>query len=226
MGFFGIISTILIYMIFYKFKNNKFIKKIPIIVSVGVSLICILKIFKIDYETYNISAKYLSFMIAPATIALAYPMYENSNILFKNKRAMYPAIIIASIMGVLLTYFVSMFFRAEHKVILSMLSKSTTMPIAVEISKNLGGYCELTACVVVLTGLFGGIFGHKILKTLKVKSDVAIGLALGSASHVIGTSACVEKKKYKQVASSTIGLILVGILTVIIALAIKKYIVV
>ena len=79
---------------------------------------------------------------------------------------------------------------------------------------------------VVLTGLFGGLFGHKILKILKVKSDIAIGLALGSASHVIGTSACVEKKKYKQVASSTIGLILVGVLTVIIALALKKYIVV
>ncbi len=226
MEFFGIASTLIVYLFFYKLKNNKFIKKIPIIVSVGFVLIIVLKIFRIEYSTYFESAKYLSFMIAPATIALAYPMYENSNILIKNKRATYPAIIIASIMGVILTYFISMFFNAEHKVALSMLSKSTTMPIAVEISKNLGGYCELTACVVVLTGLFGGLFGHKILKILKVKSDIAIGLALGSASHVIGTSACVEKKKYKQVASSTIGLILVGVLTVIIALALKKYIVV
>ena len=223
MTYFGFISTLILFFIFNnKLKNNKFFKKIPPMVSVGLVLILILEIFKIDYSTYYKSASVLSFMIAPATIALAYPLYKNSNILTENKRALYPAIIIAALIAIISTYCLAKFFGAEFKIIMSLIPKSTTMPIALEISKSLGGYCELTACIVAITGVFGGITGHKILKTLKIKSDVAIGLALGSASHVIGTAACIEKKKEKQITSSTIALILTGLITALIIPFIKK----
>ena len=160
-------------------------------------------------------------MIAPATIALAYPLYKNSKILTENKRALYPAIIIASLTAIISTYFLATLFQAEFKVVMSLLPKSTTMPIALEISKSLGGYCELTACIVAMTGIFGGVLGHKILKSLKIKNDVAIGLALGCASHVIGTAACIEKKKERQITASTIALILTGLFTAIITPYIK-----
>ena len=216
MRFFGIISTLIMFFIFYRLKSNKFFKKIPIIVSVGLVLIFILQIFKIDYGVYYQSANILSFMIAPATIALAYPMYKNSDVLIKNKRALYPSLILGTIVAIISTYILAKVLGAEFEVIMSLIPKSTTMPIALEISKSLGGYAELTACIVAITGIFGGVFGHGILKFLKVKNDVAIGLALGSASHVIGTAACVEKKKEKQIAASTIALILVGIFTTLI----------
>lgn len=223
MEYFGFFSTLILFLIFNKLKNNKFLKKIPIIISVGVILIIILKVFKIDYNLYYKSANILSFLIAPATIALAYPMYKNSDVLVKNKRALYPAIFLATIVALISTYICAKFFHAEFKVILSMLPKSITLPIAVEISKSIGGYGELTAIVVALTGVFGGVFGHGILKFLKVKNDVAIGLAIGSASHLIGTASCAEKKKEKQLASSTIALILVGIVSAIIIPLFKNF---
>ena len=211
MNLFGLILTVILFFIFKKFNL-----KIPIIISVGVLIILILKIFNIDYATYNKSASILSFLIAPATIALAYPMYKNYHILLTNKRALYPALILATVIAIISTYFCAKIFGADFKVIMSMLPKSTTMPIALEISKGIDGISEITAVVVALTGVFGGVFGHKILKLLKIKNDVSIGLALGSASHVIGTAACADRKKDKQVASSTIALIIVGILSAII----------
>lgn len=211
MNLFGFFSTLILFLIFNKLKL-----KIPPIITVGVILIIILKVFNISYETYYKSASVLSFLIAPATIALAYPLYKNSDILAKNKRALYPTIILGTIVAIISTYICAKFFGAEFRVIMSMIPKSTTMPIALEISKTLGGYQELTACVVALTGIFGGVLGHKILTLLKVKSDTAIGLALGSASHVIGTAACAEKHRQKQVAASTVALILVGLLSVIV----------
>ena len=210
MNFFGLILTIILFFIFKRFNL-----KIPIIISVGVLIILILKIFNIDYSTYNESASILSFLIAPATIALAMPMYKNYHILLTNKRALYPTLFLATIVAIISTYFCAKLFGADFKVIISMLPKSTTMPIALEISKLMGGYSEITAVVVALTGVFGGVLGHNILKLLKVKNDVSIGLALGSASHVIGTAACADRKKEKQTASSTIALIIVGILTTI-----------
>lgn len=218
MNLFGLILTIILFFIFKKFNL-----KIPIIISVGVLIILILKVFNIDYSTYNESASILSFLIAPATIALALPMYKNYNILLTNKRALYPALFLATIIAIISTYFCAKIFRADFNVIMSMIPKSTTMPIALEISKNINGICEITAVVVALTGVFGGVFGHKILKFLKVKNDVAIGLALGSASHVIGTAACADRKKEKQVATSAIALIIVGLLSAIIIPLLKIF---
>lgn len=218
MNFFGLILTIVLFIIF-KRLNLKF----PIIISVGVSTILILKIFGVEYAIYNQSASVLTFLIAPATIALAYPMYKNYHILLKNKCALYPSLFIATIVAIISTYFCAEFFNADFKVVLSMLPKSTTMPIALEISKSIDGYQEITAVVVALTGVFGGVFGHKILKLLKIKNDVSIGLALGSASHVIGTAACADRKKDKQTAASTIALILVGLMSAIIIPLFKNF---
>ena len=81
----------------------------------------------------------------------------------------------------------------------------------------MGGIPELTACVVVLTGVFGAMFGHKILKLIKVKSDIAIGLSIGAASHIIGTSKCVETNREKQIVMASVALVIVGILSAIVA---------
>ncbi len=217
MKIFGLILTIVLFMIFSRLKL-----KFPIIISVGVVIILILKILNIEYVQYSESASILSFLIAPATVALAYPMYKNYHILLTNKRALYLSLFLATIVAIISTYFCAKFFGADFKIIMSMLPKSTTMPIALEISKSIDGYSEITAVVVALTGVFGGVFGHKILKILKIKNDVSIGLALGSASHVIGTAACADRKKDKQTAASTIALILVGLMSAIIIPLLKN----
>ena len=213
MQIFGLFSTIILFFIF---KKISFIKKIPIILSVGIFLILILKTFNISYERYYYSASILTFLIAPATIALAYPMYKNSNILTTNKRIFYLSLLFGTIFALIITFFLAKFLSNDYKIVLSLLPKSTTIPIALEISKIIGGYQEITSCVVVLTGVFGGVFGHSILKFFKIKNDIAQGIAMGTASHIIGTSACAEKKKLKQTSASTIALILVGLFSAII----------
>ena len=214
---FGILSTI------FSFKFAKYLNKYPLfkeispILIAGIVLIFILKIFNIDYSVYKQGASYITFLLIPATIALGYPLYKNSNMLVKNKRIIYVSFLLATIIAILSTYIIAYKGHAHTQIIVSMLPKSITAPMAIEISKQLGGIPELTACVVVLTGVFGAIFGHKILKLVKVKNNIAIGVAIGSASHVVGTSKCIEKGNQKQIVMSTLAIVIVGILTVILA---------
>lgn len=214
---FGLISTVAL------FKSTEFLKKYPIIgkfppvLITGIILIIILDSFHIDFVKYNESARFLTLLLIPATVSLGYPLYKNIHILVKNKRIIYLAFVFASIIAMVLTYIFAKLCHTDSNILISMLPKSVTAPIAVEISKSIGGIPELTACVVVLTGVCGALLGHKILKLIHVKNDIAIGLSMGAASHVIGTSRCIDKGREKQVVMSTLALVMVGILTAIFA---------
>lgn len=213
----GIVLTILVFKGSELLKRYPFINKIPPVFITGLSIIMILKLFNIDFETYNETAKWLTYLLIPATIALGYPLYKNINILKRNKRVIFFAFIFASICALITTYTTAKLCNTEPIILASMLPKSVTAPIAIEISKNIGGIPELTACVVVLTGLLGALLGHKILKLIRIKNDIAIGLSMGATSHIIATSRCIETGRKKQVVMSTIALIAVGIITSIFA---------
>ena len=179
-------------------------------------LIIILYVFKIDYSEYNESACFLTLLLGPATIALAMPLSDNAKILLKNKRAVYFGFLIAVVTAIITTIVLGKIFNADWQLITSLMPKTVTTPIAIEISKTIGGIPELTACLVCLTGIYGAMFSHKILKVFKIKSDIATGLAIGATSHVLGTSTCIEKKRQKQVVMATLALIIIGILTTVI----------
>lgn len=210
---FGFLITVIGFKIADKYKNYRVLKHFPPMLIASIFIILILKIFNIPYETYKESASFLTFLLIPATVALGFPLYKNANLLIKNKRIIYFAFLTAVIIALLTTYFTAKFLNTEGSIIISMLPKSVTAPIAVEISKNIGGMPELTACFVAMTGVFGALVGHKILKFIKIKNDIAIGLAIGAASHVIGTSRCLEEGNEKQVVMSTLALVIVGIIT-------------
>ena len=205
------------------FKGAQLCKKIPLlgklppIVIAGTLILLIMKIFNISFETYNESASFITLMLIPATIALGYPLFKHYKLLLHNKRIIYTGFIVASFVAISTTYITAKLCHTDFGIIISMLPKSVTAPIAVEISKNMGGVPELTACIVVLTGVFGAMLGHKILSVIHVKSDVAIGLTIGAASHVIGTSRCAEKGREYQVVMASVALVLVGIITSVLA---------
>lgn len=209
----GLFLTIILYKFAEKLRQFKYLRKIPALLISGMFLIIILKSFKISYATYYESASLLTLLLIPATISLGYPLYKNSKMLLKSKRIIYSAFVFATMCSLFSTYIISKICNTDKEVILSMLPKSVTAPIAIEVSKNIGGIPELTSCVVVLTGVFGAVLGHKILEKIKIKNDLAIGLSIGAASHVLGTSSCVERGKEKQVVMSTVALVIVGILT-------------
>ena len=213
----GFIVTVVAYKFSDKLKKYPLLRKIPSILIASCIVVIFLKLFQINFETYNETAKWLTYMLFPATISLGYPIYKNISLLKKNKRIIFGAFLLSTIIALVSTYIIAKLCQAEIIVIESLLPKSTTVPIAVEISKNIGGIPELTACVVLLTGIFGGVLGHKILKLVKVKNDIAIGLSIGASSHVIGTASCIEKGKEKQIVMSSIAFVIVGILTALIA---------
>lgn len=211
----GLILTIGLYKLAEYLRRYPILKKLPALLIAGLSLIIVLKVFNINYDTYNESASYLTFLLIPATISLGYPLYKNAKMLVTHKRIIYPAFIFATICAIFTTYVTAKICHTDLNIIVSLLPKSVTAPIAVEISKSLGGIPELTAGVVVLTGVFGAILGHKILQLIKIKNNLAIGLSIGAASHVLGTSSCIEKGIEKQIVMSTLALVIVGILTAI-----------
>lgn len=214
----GFITTFLIYELSKKSRKFKYLKKIPPLMLSGIILIIFLKIFHIDYQSYNESACMYTLLLGPATISLAFPLVENLSLLKKNKRAVYFGFIVAALTAITTTFILGKLMHSDWNIITSLIPKSVTTPIAVEISKAIGGIPELTACIVVVTGIYGALFGHKILKWFHIKSDVAIGLSIGASSHVMGTSSCIEKKKDKQVVMATLALIIIGILTTIICI--------
>lgn len=213
----GLILTLAIFYLSLQLKSTKilngFFRKIPPTVTTGIFLIGIIYFFKLDYTKYNESACWLTILLGPATIALAYPLVENLYLLKQNKRAVYFGLVIATITALGVSFIISKLFHNDINIIASLLPKSITTPIAVEVSRLIGGIPELTACIVVITGIYGATLGHKILKLLHIKSDIAKGLAIGAASHVLGTSTCVERRK--QLVMATLALILCGILTTI-----------
>jgi len=198
-------------------KNIPFLGKLPPIVIAGTLILIIMKIFNISFETYNESASYITLMLIPATVALGYPLFKHYKLLLHNKRIIYTGFAVASLVAVSTTYITAKLCHTNLGIIISMLPKSVTAPIAVEISKNMGGVPELTACIVVMTGVFGAMLGHKILSLIHVKSDVAIGLTIGAASHVIGTSRCAEKGREYQVVMASVSIVIVGIITSVLA---------
>ena len=212
LNIFGFLATIIIYGIALKFR-----KQIPVIILAGILIIILLQVLKMDYATYNSSASLLTVLLGPATIALGHPLSQNLKTLTKNKRAIYFGLIFATIIAIFLTYLTGKLLHTEINIICSLIPKSVTTPIAVEISKTIGGIPELTACVVVLTGIWGAVTGHKILKLIGIKSDISIGLSIGASSHVMGTSSCIEKEKEQQTTISTLALIIVEILPAVLA---------
>ncbi|MBP5458469.1 MAG: LrgB family protein [Paludibacteraceae bacterium] len=192
-------------------KKTGWILLNPILLSIAV-IILFLKIVGIDYETYQEGGKYIEFWLKPAVVALGVPLYTQLQAIKKQVFPILLSQIAGCITGILSVVLIAKALGASKEVILSLASKSVTTPIAMETTRVIGGIPALTAAVVVCTGLLGAIIGFQVLRLGKVKSPIAQGLSMGTASHAVGTSAAMEVgNKYGAYAS--LGLTVNGILT-------------
>lgn len=194
----------------------------PLLVSIIFTII-VLVISKVDYKVYNEGAKYLSWFLTPATVCLAIPLYEQWQLLKKN----YKAVIVGITSGVLtslLTIFVlSLVMNLDHAQYVTLLPKSITTAIGMGLSEELGGYVTITVAVIVITGVLGNIFGEVICKLFRIEEPIAKGLALGSASHAIGTAKAMEMGEIEG-AMSSLSIAVAGILTVVFSSAFANFI--
>lgn len=211
--FFGVGISVGTYLIgTYIKKRCDFFLFNPLLLSITMTIATLL-VLGIDYESYNNGAKYLSYLLTPATVALAIPLYEQVRLLKKN----FTAIMIGIASGVL-TSFVSIFamallFGLGHTEYVTMLPKSITTAIGIGLSEELDGYVAITVSAIMITGLFGNIAGDAICRVLGIKHPVAKGVSIGTASHVMGTSKAMEIGEVEG-AMSSLSVAVAGFMTV------------
>jgi len=195
-----------------KFKSGIFN---PLLISIVLTIV-ILVIGKVEYSSYMNSAKYLSYLLTPATVCLAIPLYEKLELLKKNFKAVIAGLIAGVISSLLTIFVLSLSFNLDHASYVTLLPKSITTAIGIGVSEELGGYVTITVVVIVITGVFGNMFGEIILKAFGIKESIAKGLALGCSSHAIGTAKAIEIGEVEG-AMSSLAIAVSGILTVILA---------
>ena len=187
----------------------------PILLTIA-TLILYLKVTGISYETYSEGGQLIEFWLKPAVVALGVPLYLQLEMIKKQLLPILLSQLVGCLVGLVSVILIAKELGATPEVVCSLAPKSVTTPIAMEVSDATGGIPSLTAAVVVLVGLFGAVFGFKVLGFGQVKSPIAQGLSMGTASHAIGTSAAMEiSSKYGAYAS--LGLTLNGILTAVLA---------
>lgn len=187
----------------------------PILVSVIV-LISLLTALGIDYETYHAGGDYIELWLKPAVVALGVPLYRQLEQIKKQILPLLAAELAGCVAGIVSVVLVARLFGALQEVVLSLAPKAVTTPIAMEISSAMGGIPSLTAAVVVCTGIFGGMAGFRMVKMSRIKSPIAGGLSIGTASHAVGTAAAMEHGE-RYGAFSSLGLTLNGLLTALLS---------
>ena len=187
----------------------------PILLTIA-TLILYLKVTGISYETYSEGGQLIEFWLKPAVVALGVPLYLQLEMIKKQLLPILLSQLVGCLVGLVSVILIAKELGATPEVVCSLAPKSVTTPIAMEVSDATGGIPSLTAAVVVLVGLFGAVFGFKVLGFGQVKSPIAQGLSMGTASHAIGTSAAMEMSS-KYGAYASLGLTLNGILTAVLA---------
>ncbi len=165
-------------------------------------LIAIISIMHVSANDYMQGSKFLSHMLAPATVAFAVPIYKNLPIIKKYMKTIVISITTGTLMAMISTFLLSKLIHLSDDFIVSILPRSITTPIAMEVSKEIGGLPTLTTVFVIITGIVGGIVGPNVLKWLSIKTPIAKGLALGMGAHGVGTNKALEYGKQESVFSS------------------------
>ena len=213
-AFFGAMISLIAYEIGLILKK-KF--KMAIFNPLLISIICVigvLLIFHIDYDDYNEGGKYISYLLTPATVCLAVPLYEQIHLLKKNLKAVAAGIISGTLAGLCSILLMSKLFGFNHQEYVTMLPKSITTAIGMGVSEELGGIVTITVAAIVITGIIGNMFAEGICKLCKIEHPIAKGLAIGTASHAMGTAKAMEIGEIEG-AMSSLSIAVAGLMTVV-----------
>lgn len=184
----------------------------PLLLSVAATIVLLI-FFRIDYDTYYEGAKYLSYLLTPATVCLAIPMYEQLELLKKNLKAVMVGIISGVLMSLGCILVMAIVFGLNHETYVTLLPKSITTAIGMGVSEELGGYVTITVATIVITGVLGNIIGEGLCKLFHIEEPIAKGVALGTASHAIGTARAMEMGEIEG-AMASLSIAVAGLLTV------------
>ena len=165
------------------------------------------------YDIYYEGAKYISYLLTPATVSLAIPLYEQFEPLKKNVRAILVGIVTGVLSSMLSVLLLAVIFHFDHQEYVTFLPKSITTAIGMGVSEELGGYVAITVAVIIVTGIIGNMIAESVCRMLHITEPVAKGIAIGSASHAVGTTKAMEMGEVEG-AMSSLSIVLSGLLTV------------
>jgi len=212
--FFGVLVSIVTYECGVLLKQKwKLAIFNPLLLSV-LAVMGLLTAFKIDYKIYYEGAKYLSYLLTPATVCLAVPLYEKIELLKQHAGAIMGGIlsgVLTSLVSILACAFL---FGFTHEQYVTLLPKSITTAIGMGISEELGGMVTITVAVIIITGVLGNMIAELVLRLFRIEDPVAKGIAVGSASHAIGTVKAMEIGEVEG-AMSSLSIAVAGLLTVV-----------
>ena len=171
---------------------------------------CITRVDEVD----NKGASFISWFLTPATVCLAIPLYEQWQLLKDNFKAVLFGIVSGVITSLATVFVLAKLMGLTHEEYVTLLPKSITTAIGMGVSDELGGYVTITVAVIIITGVLGNIFGELICRLFRITEPISKGLALGSASHAIGTAKAMELGEVEG-AMSSLAIAVAGVLTVI-----------
>lgn len=213
-AFLGVMISILTYevgrLLKQKFKLAIFN---PVLISI-ISVILLLLLFDVDYTSYNESAQYLSYLLTPATVCLAIPLYEQIELLRKNAKAIIVGLVSGVLTSLVCVLTLSLLFNLDHEAYVTLLPKSITTAIGMGVSEEMGGMVTITVAVIIITGVLGNIIAEVIFKLFRIEEPIAKGIAMGSSAHAIGTAKAMEMGEIEG-AMSSLSIVVAGLLTVI-----------
>ena len=187
----------------------------PILLSSAV-IIALLAVFRIDYAAYDKSASYISYLLTPATICLAIPLYENLTILKRNALAILSGILAGIFSNIIVIGVIALIFQLDHQQLVTLLPITTA--IGMGVSEELGGIVSITIATIILTGVFANISADLVFRLFRIEEPVARGIALGTSGHAVGTAKAAElgetEGAMSGLAIATAGLISVLLITV------------
>lgn len=184
----------------------------PLLLSITATISALL-VLGIEYSEYNNSAKYITYLLTPATVALAIPLYEQISLLRKNLTAIIAGIASGVLTSGLSIFLMSQAFNLNHTQYVTLLPKSITTAIGISLSAELNGHVAITVSSIIITGLIGNIAGNHLCRLLRIKHPIAKGIAIGTSTHVMGTSKAMEIGEIEG-AMSSLSIAVAGCMTV------------
>ena len=213
---FGLILTILSFEIgLFIFKKLKFPVLNPLLLGIVIAM-SVISFFNIPLDYFRKGGDYITFLLAPATIALALPLYIQLEKLKKNLVPILIGSIVGAITAILSTILLGKLLGIDKMLLVSFMPKSITTPIGIELSKLLGGIPAITIFSILVTGISGNVFAPLVCKYFRIKHPVAKGIGIGISSHAVGTSKALEMGEIEG-AMSALSIVIAGIITFIIA---------
>lgn len=186
----------------------------PALIS-SIGIIVVLLLFNLDYQQYMVGGKWIHQLLNCTVVTLAYPLYQNRHKILANGKIIFSSVITAVILNFAFVYVILKMFGYSKEVIVTMLPRSITAAVGIQVSHQMGGVDAIAVLFIVATGLIGSILGAYLIKFGRFKTSIAKGLTFGNASHAFGTAQALDID-LEAGAFSSIGMILTALLSSIV----------